>query len=62
MSEPSESRPVEIDGEGVVRSDEDVDPHIELFVSDEKRIMDVALYDVRFWLVGRVGPIADVVE
>lgn len=62
MSEPSEARPVEIDGEGVVRSHEDVDPHIELLVSNEKRIMDVALHDVRFWLVGRVGPIADVVK
>ena len=37
---------------------EHVDAHLEFFVADEQRVVDVALDDVGFWLVGGVGPLA----
>lgn len=39
-----------------------IDAHIKLLMSNEKRIMDVSLYDIRLRLVGWVSPIADFVD
>ena len=62
MREPSETRSVQIKCEGVVRSDEDIYTHIEFFVTDQKRIVDVSLNDVRLRLVGRVRPIRNLAD
>lgn len=62
VGEAAEARPIEVDGQRVVRGDQDVNPHVELFVADEERVMNVTLYDVGFWLVGGVCPVGDVVE
>ena len=60
MREAAEARAIEVDGEGVVGGDQDVESHVELLVADEEGVVDVSLDDVGLGLVGGVGPIADV--
>ncbi len=62
MGEATEARPIEIDSQGVVGGDQDVDAHVELLVANEQGVVDVALHNVGFGLVGGVCPVADVVE
>ena len=50
MSESSEARPVEIDGQRLVACDENIDSHIKLLATDEQGIHDVSLYNVRLCL------------
>ena len=45
--ESSEPRPVEVDLQGVIGHHQAVDSQIKFFSSDQVRIFDVALYDVR---------------
>ena len=43
----SETAPININGQRLVRSDQDVDSQIELLATDEKRIRDVTCENVR---------------
>lgn len=45
-----------------MRSDKDVYSHIEFFVPDEERIVNITLHDIRLWLVRRVRPLRNLVD
>lgn len=51
MRKPRETTPIKVDCQGVVASHEHVDTHIELLPPKQKRIHNVALYDIRFALL-----------
>jgi hypothetical protein len=55
MREPSESRPVQIGRQRVVRGAQYIQTQIKLFASDQQRIRDVLLDDVRLGLRLRPG-------
>lgn len=57
MGEPAKTRAVEVDKQRVVRSNEDVNTHIELLMPDQQRVVDVTLHDVGLGLVGLVSPL-----
>lgn len=50
MSEPAKACPIEVDSEGRIRSDQDINPHIELLTAYQKRIHDIPLDDITFSL------------
>lgn len=57
MGEPAKTRAVEVDKQRIVRSNEDVNTHIELLMPDQQRVVDVTLHDVGLGLVGLVSPL-----
>lgn len=60
MSESSETRTIQINSQRIVRSYKDVESHIEFFMTDEKRVMDVPLNNVGLRLVGCISPLANI--
>ena len=58
MREAPEARAVEINGQRAVTRHQHVDAHVKFLVPDQQRVVDVALHDVGFRLVGRVRPLA----
>ena len=59
MSEASKSSSIEIDGEISMRGDKNIDSQIELFVSDEERIVNIALNDIGLSLILHFDPLFD---
>lgn len=57
VRESTESRPIQVHSEWGMGGDQHVDTHVELLVADEEGVMDVALNDVCFGLVGWVCPV-----
>ena len=68
MGESTESFSVQVDGQGLVRNDKNVDSQVKLFASYQKRIHDVPRYNVwlslrTIWLPPQlIFPLSDVLK
>ena len=51
MSEPSEPRAIEVNGQWVIGGAKGIDSHIEFPPSEEERIQQISLYHIGFWRV-----------
>lgn len=51
MRESCEARPVEIDGERLVRGAQSINSHVELTSTEQKRVQQVSLTNIWLWWV-----------
>ncbi len=45
-----------------MRGDKDIDAHVELLVANEEGVVNVTLDDIGLGLVGRIGPVGDLID
>ena len=50
VREPAEARTIEVDSKGLVASNQNVNAHVKLLATNQQRIHDVPLHDIRLSL------------
>jgi hypothetical protein len=60
MSKSTETRAIDIHGEGIVGGNQRIESHIKFFVTDKQRIVDISLNYIGFRLMTGIRPLIDI--